>query len=113
MKALLSLLILGIGVNAGGAADLLKITAFYPLNGTKGVSELCGKVSGQVLVDYRIVITSDPKFNPGKYTTLPGPDGVFCMLINSDTGTANVELVKMGATSRVESFISNVTTKIR
>ncbi|MEQ1876956.1 MAG: hypothetical protein ABL958_09950 [Bdellovibrionia bacterium] len=109
MKAFITVLVLGFGVSAS-AADLLKITAFYPLNGTRGASELCGKVSGQVFADYRLIVTADPKYNPGKYTTLPGPDGNFCVIVNSVTGRADVDLIKAGTSSATVNAVTDVQT---
>jgi hypothetical protein len=97
MKSLFTALVLvsQFGFAADGEHGL-KVTAFYPLNGSRGASELCGRMTGEVLAEHRILIVSDPKHNPGPYTILPGADGKFCALINSVTGRADVFLMRGG-----------------
>ncbi|HEX4925622.1 MAG TPA: hypothetical protein VFV50_16120, partial [Bdellovibrionales bacterium] len=92
MKFVLSILVLGLSLSAAAAEHTIKVTAFYPLNGSRGASEICGKITGEMSPDFRINIVADPKYNPGPYTILPNAKGTWCAIVNSVTGTADVTL---------------------
>lgn len=104
MRIVLGMIALAIAITAGysnqavGAEVTIKVTAFYPLIGSSGVSEICGKITGEMSPNFRVNIVADPKYNPGPYTVLPNGDGKWCAVVNSVTGTADVKLVKAGAT---------------
>jgi hypothetical protein len=72
----------------------VQITSFMPISPDNRTAELCGLVtinSGALpkAGNYvAVTVTADPKFNPGPYTVLADPSGVFCTVIYTQTGTA-------------------------
>ena len=54
-------------------------------------AELCGNISDKEIAHDKVVITSDPKDNKGFYVVNVGPQGDFCHIIRTVTGTAQVD----------------------
>lgn len=56
------------------------------------LAEFCAKVTAAGAENARVIIKVDPKYDPAPYVATPGVDGVFCTLVWSRTGYADVSL---------------------
>lgn len=49
-------------------------------------AELCGKVQGPFTAAHRVDVEVDPGPRSGSYTVLPGHDGRFCLMVQTNQG---------------------------
>ena len=101
MKILIStMLVLGFSSFAMADDDReISINSFQRVeygNHNNPTAELCGHITGASSPHDRMIVEADPRGNPGRYTTTPGPEGNFCILIRTQTGQAKVTLWVMG-----------------
>lgn len=55
-----------------------------------GTSEICGKISGPVTGQERMLLIVDQGRNQGEYISLVTPTGSFCHVVNSVNGRINI-----------------------
>jgi hypothetical protein len=81
----------------------IKINSFTSIDAQHHLAELCGAVTvtGDTIPRIgnfiAVTVTADPKWNPGKYTTLVSPEGEFCVMIVTYTNQATTEAWFQGA----------------
>ena len=83
-------------VEAWAATPSISITSWRRINQTEPsdtVAEVCGKVSGTLTGQERVLVTVDPNGDPAEYTTLLSPKGNFCQIVNSYTGRVQADLI--------------------
>jgi hypothetical protein len=71
---------------------MVKVTSFHFTGNNTQLAELCGKVSGPKSFYNLRVISDDATNNPGDYHTTSGKTGQFCIVLNTFSGTAKVEI---------------------
>ncbi len=89
-----TLIILGLLTSLSLHAKSIEISSFVRVsdNLKNEAAELCGVIKGEPGHHDKIVITSDPDRNPGKYVTLPSQTGHFCQVIRTRSGRAEVQI---------------------
>ena len=89
---------------AFAAAEKVKIDSFAFTGSSTSTAELCGHTE-DAAGSRQILILSDPKSKgPGKYVANTTPQGEFCAVIATVTGTAEVSII--GSTFRVQTDLS-------
>lgn len=76
----------------------IKVTTFRYVHNELRVAEICGKVLIPYEESMRVEVKVDPGKNEGTYVVLPPREGVWCHIVQTHAGRADVTLVKSGAT---------------
>lgn len=78
----------------GAAALTVKVDSFISTGRATISAELCGHVEGGNNTAQQILIVTDPKSKgPGRYVVLTTPEGEFCSVVATATGTADVSII--------------------